>query len=90
MRKAWLTLPIAATLLISVLVPFRATAAEPRPEVRQGRDRGVCERACSEDHRTWVGLCIEFHDPHEIIPSARGQCVADGAERLRQCLEGCR
>jgi hypothetical protein len=50
----------------------------------------ACEKACHEDHRRWVDLCRANHNPREITPSARGQCVATGAERLQQCLKGCR
>lgn len=89
MRKSRLPLRIAVVCLFSAVVPFLATAAEPRPEARVDRGGGSCESACHDDHRTWVELCIEFHDPHEIVASARGQCIAEGAERLGSCLESC-
>jgi len=50
----------------------------------------ACEKACHEDHRGWVDLCRANHSPREITPSARGQCIDAGAERLQQCLERCR
>lgn len=50
----------------------------------------ACEKACHDDHRSWVDRCLANHDPREITPSARGQCVDAGAERLRQCLGRCR
>jgi len=90
MRKTRFTIGIAAALLFSALIPFRATAGDIRPEARVSRERANCEKACHDDHKRWVDLCIGNHDPREITPSARGQCVATGAERLRQCLRGCR
>lgn len=90
MRRSHVVFRIAAVLLFSVLIPIRATAADRRPEARGARERGTCEKACHDDHKRWVDLCIGNHDPREITPSARGQCVAAGAERLGQCLLRCR
>jgi hypothetical protein len=50
----------------------------------------ACEKACHEDHREWVDLCIANHNPREITPNARGHCVDAGAERLQACLTRCR
>jgi len=50
----------------------------------------ACERDCHDDHVEWVNLCIANHNPREITSNARGHCIAAGAERLQQCLKGCR
>lgn len=89
MRKLEPTfVPVLLALLLAI-VPS-AMAAEPRAGAGKAPTVLACERACHEQHSGWVDLCIAYHDPHEILPSARGQCVADGAARLQQCLEGCR
>src|SRR5512143_1548921 len=90
MRKTRFAIRIAAVLLFCALVPFRATAGDARSAARVSTDRANCEKACHDDHKRWVDLCIANHDPREITPSARGQCVAAGAERLKRCLQGCR
>lgn len=90
MRTVHVAFRIAAALVVSAFLPFHATAADRRPEARRAPERGICEKSCHDDHRRWVDLCIGNHDPREITPSARGQCVAAGAERLAQCLQRCR
>lgn len=90
MRSASLALSVAAGVLFSCLLPSLVPAADQRPETGKARDQRACEKACHDDHRRWVDLCIGNHDPREITPSARGQCVEAGAGRLRQCLTGCR
>ncbi len=90
MRISRLLFGVAVILGVSVFVPFLAAAAGLQPEVLANRGESACESACHDAHGGWVDLCIEYHDPHEILPSARGQCIAEGAERLRQCLENCR
>ena len=80
------------TVLAALLagVAFPAMAADQAPKSGKTGSQLACERACHDDHRRWVDLCIANHDPREITPSARGQCVDAGAERLRQCLARCR
>ncbi|MFA6147571.1 MAG: hypothetical protein WC899_05120 [bacterium] len=56
----------------------------------KSRVQPACRKACHEDHRQWVDLCLANHNPREITPSARGRCVDAGAERLHRCLKGCR
>ncbi len=89
MRKPEPTLvPVLLALLLTI-VPS-AMAADPRAGTGKSPAVLACERACHEQHSGWVDLCIAFHDPREILASARGQCIADGAARLQRCLEGCR
>ncbi len=57
---------------------------------RQADPRKECRSQCREQHRTWVDLCIDNHDPHLVTPSARGQCVEAGSERLQSCLKACK
>lgn len=61
-----------------------------RADKGKTRAQLACERACHQDHGEWVDLCIANHDPREVTPNARGHCIAAGAERLQQCLSGCR
>ncbi len=89
MRKLW---PVLAPLLLTLpftIVPS-AMAADPRAGTGKSPAERACERACHEEHLGWVDLCIAYHDPREMLASARGQCIAEGAERLKACLEGCR
>jgi hypothetical protein len=79
---------VLSTLLIGVAAP--ATAADHGSNPGKTGSRLACERACHDDHRRWVDLCLANHNPREITPSARGQCVDAGAERLKQCLGRCR
>jgi hypothetical protein len=90
MRKTSLALAVAAVILLSLTVPSLVPAADQRSGPGKAQDQRACEKACHDDHRRWVDLCISNHNPREITPSARGQCVETGAERLRQCLKGCR
>ena len=57
---------------------------------RQADPRKECRSQCREQHRTWVALCVDNHDPHLVTPSARGQCVEAGSERLQSCLKACK
>lgn len=79
---------VLSTLLICVASP--ATAADRGSNTGRSASQPACEKACHDDHRRWVDLCLANHEPREITPSARGQCVDAGAERLRQCLGRCR
>lgn len=89
MRKLGLAhAPVLLTLLLTIIPS--AMAADPRAGAGKSPAELACERACHEQHLGWVDLCIAYHDPREILASARGQCVADGAARLQRCLEGCR
>ncbi len=56
---------------------------------RPADPRKECREQCRDQHRTWVDLCIDNHDPHRVTPSARGQCVEAGSERLQSCLKAC-
>ncbi len=67
-----------------------AMAADRGPGRGKTRAQLACEKACHDDHDAWVGLCLANHDPREITPSARGQCIEAGAERLQRCMKGCR
>ena len=89
MRKLFRGLPALLTLLL-IGIASPAMAADPAADSGKTRQRLACEKACHDDHRRWVDLCIANHNPREITPSARGQCVDAGAERLRQCLGKCR
>jgi hypothetical protein len=79
---------VLSAFLIGIASP--AMAADQSPDSGKTRARLACEKACHDDHRRWVDLCLANHNPREITPSARGQCVDAGAERLQQCLKGCR
>jgi hypothetical protein len=89
MRKSSLAI---ATVFSAALLGFTppVTAAEQASGSGKTRAQLACEKACHDDHRRWVDLCLANHNPREITPSARGQCVDAGAERLKQCLKGCR
>jgi hypothetical protein len=79
---------VLSAFLIGVASP--AMAVDQSPDSGKTRARLACEKACHDDHRRWVDLCLANHNPREITPSARGQCVNAGTERLQQCLKGCR
>ena len=89
MRKKFPGYPVFLPLLL-IGIASPAMAADPGPDSGKTRTRLGCEKVCHDDHRGWVDLCLANHNPREITPSARGQCVDAGAERLRQCLKGCR
>ncbi len=89
MRSATLALA-AALAAIATATTFPAAAADRGAPRGKSPSQLACERACHDDHRWWVEQCIEYHDPLELLPSARGQCVDAGAERLAGCLESCR
>lgn len=79
---------VLSTLLTGIGSP--AMAADRGANPGKTGSQLACEKACHDDHRRWVDRCLANHDPREITPSARGQCVDAGAERLRQCLGRCR
>lgn len=89
MRTASLVLAAALSMLLAGMTA-PATADDRVAPPGKSPSRLACERACHDDHGAWVDQCIAFHDPREILPSARGQCVDAGAERLHRCLATCR
>ncbi len=89
MRKPCVALAPALLTVLFGLVPS-VMAADPRAGAGKSSAQLACEKACHEDHLGWVDLCISYHDPREMLASARGQCIAEGADRLKLCLEGCR
>ncbi len=89
MKKSCLALVPALLTLLFGLIPS-VMAADPGTGAGKSPAQLACERACHELHLGWVDMCVSYHDPREIEPSARGQCVDAGAERLQQCLKGCR
>ncbi len=90
MRLPCLALGAALSALVTFGLVPSVNAADSRGGAGKPAAQIACERSCHELHSGWVDLCVSYHDPREIEPSARGQCVEAGAERLRQCLEGCR
>lgn len=89
MRKHCLALVPALLTLLFGLIPS-VMAADPGAGGGKSPAQLACERSCHELHSGWVDLCLSYHDPREIEPSARGQCVDAGSERLQECLKGCR
>ena len=51
--------------------------------------RTACKRDCQQQYKALVKACIEFHDPRDVTPSARGQCVERFAKSLQECKEAC-
>ncbi len=89
MKRFSLALAAVLSILLS-RIASPAISGDQGAGARKSPEQLACEKACHEDHAGWVDQCIAFHDPREILPSARGQCIDAGAERLQACLEGCR
>jgi hypothetical protein len=90
MKKSITASALGAAAMSMLLFSHGAVLADPGQGARKDSDRRACEEACRRDHRRWVDLCMDNHDPHLITPSARGQCTEAGSERLKACLRGCR